>query len=483
MAETIAQEDRPNIELKSPAKQIVAFTGPFIFCAITILGTYGARVATPKIVAMFNAQSYYVLLTVIASITAALGTPIGGKLGDIFGRKKALCTCLAVSTVGSILMFFCRSWWPYFFARAILGFIGGLEMGMMMGVTADVTTKAERPFYFAFQGTFAAVAIMLGSTLGGAICDYLSPLYIHLFSAPLSLLCLLSLLIFYKNKPGVKAKIDWMGILFLAVFLGFTLCTISLANNLFRWSDPIAWVLLAVGFAGLVLLLWWEKNKAASPIIPLSVFQIRTYRTIVIFVCLLLPYNALVTTYLPALMQYGQGFSATAAGFVSLPKGVIAIVLPGIVSGWMIKSRRGTLLERAKKINLLSGVFLIAALVLIVLSWNSSMNYIMYIIALCIIGLGEMCYKVGASPFVNEDLPVALIGAGLAVNTFCQTLMNTVCPAVFGAVYNSMGGVDNVLASWPVMCYFALAVTAAGLIYGMIALKAKANHAKEQLAA
>ena len=345
-------------------------------------------------------------------------------------------------------------------------------MGIMGAIISDVTTLAERPRYMSLISMVTAFSIMFGAALGGVVVDYLGPRWIYFFSCFLNIALLVLFGLCYVNKPSSnKVQIDWVGMLFLALFLSPVLICTSLVYNVFMWTDPIAIILIAISLVSFFLLIWWEKNKAQSPIIPLNLFAFKTYRAAVIIIMLLLGYNSLVTTYLTLYMQTGLGFSATMSGFVSTPKGVIGIFLPGIIGAWLTANNGAKMEGRTRIANISAAFMIIISSVIFYVMGGSDLNtaYVAFIVALLIIGVGEALYKVAGQPLVQAEVPNTLLGASMAIYSFCQTLANTVYPAVFGAIYNSDPG--GIVSAFPKMCIVTIAFAVLGAVASVVLLK------------
>lgn len=144
--------------------------------------SFALPVAFPALLSHYNLMAWYAIFGGISSLGSCLVTPIGGKLGDRFGRRRV---CLTVGWVRLAMMLLCAvemtpAW---FFAVYVAGnLLGGLLGAYPSAILSDVTTAEERPRWFGVFGTIQGLAFLLGLFLGGVLSDLFGPLSLFLFS-------------------------------------------------------------------------------------------------------------------------------------------------------------------------------------------------------------------------------------------------------------------------------------------------------------
>jgi MFS family permease len=100
-------------------------------------------------------------------ITSTIVTPLYGKLGDIYGRKKLFIIAISVFIIGSVLCTFATSMGSLAFYRAVQGLGAGGLFSLALAIIGDIVPPRERAKY---QGYFLAVfgtASVLGPVIGG----------------------------------------------------------------------------------------------------------------------------------------------------------------------------------------------------------------------------------------------------------------------------------------------------------------------------
>jgi predicted MFS family arabinose efflux permease len=137
-----------------------------------------------------------------------------------------------------------------------------------------------------------------------------------------------------SRAEGASDHFDWLGAGVVVVAVG-GLAFGAIRGQDRQWSDPVAFVSLAVGIVALVAFPFLMARRP-NPLVPLSLFRRRRFATINLSTLLI--YGALYTilVFQGLLLQGTLGYSATAAGVVALPTGILLTVLSprvGAVAG------------------------------------------------------------------------------------------------------------------------------------------------------
>ncbi|MEY4425504.1 MAG: hypothetical protein RJB56_1131, partial [Actinomycetota bacterium] len=151
-------------------------------------------------------------------ITSTISTPIYGKLGDIFGRRRLFIIAITIFIVGSLLCGTAADMMQLASFRAVQGIGAGGLFSLAMTVLADMVPPRERAKY---QGAFLAVfgsSSVLGPLVGGLFAGVPSILWVDgwrwvfLINLPIGLIAL-SLVVSFLHVPHIakKHRIDWWG--------------------------------------------------------------------------------------------------------------------------------------------------------------------------------------------------------------------------------------------------------------------------------
>jgi EmrB/QacA subfamily drug resistance transporter len=296
----------------------------------TVVGT-----ALPRIVTELHGNSLYTWAVTIYLLTATISGPIYGKLSDLFGRRPIVIFAVGLFLISSALAGLSQEMWQLILFRGLQGLGGGAVFPIALAVVADLYTPAERGKYLGFFGAVFGVSSLIGPGIGGFITDTFSWHWIFFINIPIGLI---SLFILWRLLPAIRRpeagrNIDYVG---AAVFaLAIAPFLIGLTNKQTgQWADPAVGGLILVGLAFGALFVWIE-SRVAEPIVPLSLFRIRTFTISVtsMFLAAFGFFTAVI--FLPRWFQTVAGATATESGYNILPL-LAGLIFSAIASGQIV---------------------------------------------------------------------------------------------------------------------------------------------------
>lgn len=244
---------------------------------------------------------------------------LGGRLGDIFGRRNVFLLGLAGFGIFSALGGAAPNYAVLVIARAGQGIFGALLAPATLALlTVTFTDPKERAKAFGIFGGLAGGGGALGLILGGLLTDQLSwrfTLYVNLLIAIPALIAAVRLLA--KDRPTEAPGHDLVGT--VAVTGGLFSLVYGFANAESNgWTDTWTMVWIAVGFA-LVAVFTVIETRVEHPILPLRVLADRNRFSSLL--SMLLTGGALfgVFLFLTYYLQTGLLYSPTKTGFAFLP--------------------------------------------------------------------------------------------------------------------------------------------------------------------
>lgn len=299
-----------------------------------VLDTSVANVSLPHIAGSLSAgvdESTWVLTSYLVSNAIVL--PLTGWLSNVFGRKQFYMACVAIFTVSSFFCGLAPSLPMLVFFRVIQGAGGGGLQPISQAILVDSFPREKQGMAMAVYGMGVVVAPTIGPTLGGWITDSFTWRWIFFINIPVGIVSILMTTMLIKNPPYMKKlrlRIDYIGIAFLSVGLGFLQVVLDKGQR-DDWfgSHFIVWASI-IGATGLVGAVIWELLQK-EPVVDLHLLKERNF-AVAVFTMYILGFILYGTTVLlPILMQTLMGYSAMQSGLVLLPGGAIMIAILPIV--------------------------------------------------------------------------------------------------------------------------------------------------------
>ncbi len=305
--------------------------------AVFLDGTI-VNVALPRIgrelpatlVGVLEGQTYIVsgYLAVLAALLI-----VAGALSDHYGRRRIFSLGLAAFAITSALCGVAPTMETLIVARLLQGAAGALLVPGSLSLITQAFDADERAHAFGVWAAATSGMVLLGPLLGGMLVDTAGWRFAFLINVPILAVALWATRAHLRESRDETsdARFDWLGSTVGALAVG------GLSFGLIRgqereWSDPIAWVILSIGAIALVafpILMATRRN----PLVPLDLFRSRTFASINLATFFL--YGALYVTfsYQGIVFQGVLGYTALAAGAVSLPIGISLTLLSTRVGG------------------------------------------------------------------------------------------------------------------------------------------------------
>jgi EmrB/QacA subfamily drug resistance transporter len=263
---------------------------------------------------------------------------LGGRLADLFGRRRAFLAGLAGFAVASAVGGAATSFGMLVAARAGQGVSGALLAPAALSLlTTTFTEPRERAKAFSVFGVIAGAGGAVGLLLGGVLTEYVDwrwCLYVNLFFAAAAFAGGLAVLPGFRSA-GPRPRLDLPGT--VAVSAGVFGVVFGSANaERTGWGAPSAWGFLAAGALLLVAFVWWQV-RAPHPLLPLRVLLDRdrgaSFLAILVVGCGLMGVFLFLTYYL----QLSLGYSALNTGLAFLPMIGAMGVAPVLAAGLLPK--------------------------------------------------------------------------------------------------------------------------------------------------
>uniref|UniRef100_UPI00066BB724 MDR family MFS transporter n=1 Tax=Streptomyces sp. SBT349 TaxID=1580539 RepID=UPI00066BB724 len=291
--------------------------------------------ALPTIVSDLGGLDHLSWVVTAYLLASTAGTPLWGKLGDQYGRKKLFQTAILIFLVGSALCGIARNLPELIAFRFLQGLGGGGLIVLSMAIVGDLVPPRERGRY---QGLFGAVfgaTSVLGPLLGGLFVDHLSWRWVFYVNLPVGALALavIAAVLHVPVRPR-RHVIDYAGTFLIAAVAAALVVIASLGGTTWAWGSWQVIGLAVLAALGLAAFLRVER-RAVEPVLPLSLFRVRTFALCcaIAFVIGFAMFGGM--TYLPTFLQVVHGISPTLSGVHLLPM-VLGLLLASTLSGQLI---------------------------------------------------------------------------------------------------------------------------------------------------
>ena len=310
------------------------------------LDTTIANVALPYIaggMGVSEDEASWVITTYL--VANAVSLTASSFLAPRLGRKSFFLMCLALFTASSVLCGFAPNLQTLLLCRVLQGLAGGGMVPVSQSILADAFPPEKRGQAFALFGIAVVVAPVVGPTLGGWISDNWSWQWCFEVNGPVGLLALGLIAVTLREPPSAVAErkrlarqgngFDLVGFALVATFLGALELALDrgLEDDWFG-SNFIVTVVTVCALA-FVLMIPWELSRR-DPIIDVRMVATRQFGACFLVMAATGAILLATTNYLPQLVQQEYGYTATWAGLVLSPGGlVLALMMPvaGRLSG------------------------------------------------------------------------------------------------------------------------------------------------------
>jgi EmrB/QacA subfamily drug resistance transporter len=262
---------------------------------------------------------------------AAMVLP-GGAISDLFGRVPVMRCGLAAFGAGSVLAATAGTPAMLITGRLVQGLGGAFLVPGSLALINSSFERADRPAAIGFWTAWTGTAFALGPLLGGLTVDLLGWRWIFVLSAiPVAIGFALTFWLRQIPGPSERPRVDVAGAALSAVGLAATVYAL-IEQGRRGWDDPRVRVALVVGVAALLAFVAWQR-RARHPMVPPGLFATRNFtgaNLVTAFVYGGITMGSLaITLYLMEV----AGYSATAAGLITLPSPIMSLLFARGVGG------------------------------------------------------------------------------------------------------------------------------------------------------
>ncbi|MDO7882238.1 MFS transporter [Salinibacterium soli] len=350
---------------------------------------------------------------------------LAGSLSDLFGRIVILRAGLIGFGVASVLIAVAPSAELVIVLRALQGVAGALLVPSSLAIITSTFRGGAQARAIGSWTAWTSAAFLAGPFLGGLFVQFLSWRWVFAINViPITVTLVLLAALGHRDERRPGARVDVLGAILGVVGLGGPVFALIEQQN-FGWGSPVILVPFIVGVVSFAAFLWWQ-SRAASPMLPLSLFRERNFSagniaTAFVYAALSVS-GFIVVIYL----QQVAGFPPTLAALAFLPVSIANVLLSRVFGG--LSARFGP------RFFMTVGPLLAGVGHLLFLSMGAEVDYWTQVLP------GVLVFSVGISMTV-APLTAAILGAVPAEQSGIGSAVNNAVARVAGLVAIALLGI------------------------------------------
>ncbi|MGO2110239.1 MAG: MFS transporter [Pseudoclavibacter sp.] len=369
--------------------------------------------------------AWVVTITLLAS---ACATPISGRLGDMYGKRRIVLILIGFLLLGSVIAALSPSIVGVIIGRGLQGITMGV-VPLGISIMRDILPPNRLGTAVALMSATMGVGGSLGLPVSAFIVENFDWHYLFWVSALLGVIALVAV-VFLVPESVIRTagRFDFLGVVGLSAGLAGILLAISRGSD-WGWLSGTT---LGFGIGGVaILLVWgWYQLRTPAPLIDLRV----TARPAVLFtnlaaICMgfaLFGSNVLLPQMLELPVESGSGFGVGVfqTALLVMPAGVVMMLISPI-SGW---------LERTvgPRVMLTSGSIAVTLSYVFLLIWHDQVYHLF--IANLIVGIGIGLGFAAMPMLIMRSVPAEETGVSNGINALARSLGTSTASAVMAAV-------------------------------------------------
>lgn len=361
-------------------------------------------------------------------LAAAVATPVAGRLGDMYGKRRMLLTSLVLLVAGSALCALSDSLAPMVCGRALQGLAAGV-IPLGISIMRDELPAERLTAATALMSASLGVGGALGLPAAAFLAEHTNWHVLFWTSAGLGVVVtVLVLTLVPESSQRTGGTFDGVGAVLLSVALLSLLLAVSKGAN-WGWGSAITLGLLALAVVALAVWVWWEL-RVREPLVDLRTTirkqVLLTNLASAVFGFAMFAQSLVIPQILqlPTATGYGLGRSMMAVGLVMAPSGLIMMLTAPLSA--RVSAAKGP------RVSLLLGALVVAAGYALGLVMMSAVWHL--VVMSCVIGAGiGLAY--GAIPaLIMSAVPVTETAAANALNTLMRSIGTSFASAIAGVV-------------------------------------------------
>jgi EmrB/QacA subfamily drug resistance transporter len=353
----------------------------------------------------------------------------GGKLADLFGRRRIFIFGLVVFTLSSLACGLATNGETLIAARAVQGVGAALMSPATLSIITATFPPRQRGMAMGIWVGVSAVALALGPITGGLLAEYATWSWIFFINVPIGAFAILAARIVIRETKdtSLEQRLDLPGLATSGAGL-FALTYALIEANAKGWTSPEILSLFGVAVAGFAAFIALERRQRA-PMLDLSLFRNRTFTGANLTMLLVALSMFGVFFFVSLFVQNILGYSPVQAGAAFLPMTLCIVFIAPVA---------GKLSDRIGSRWLMSAGMVLVAVSLVLFSLlDESSTFWNLFPALLVGGAGLALAMTPTTSAAMSSVPVDKAGVGSGVLNSSRQVGGALGIAVMGAILGS----------------------------------------------
>lgn len=365
-------------------------------------------------------------------LTQAVAIPLSGRFADLFGRKPLLFIGLVLFLIGSSACGLAPNMVTLILFRIVQGIGAGCVLPVTQTLISDIYSPAVRARIQGYLSSIWAFAAICGPLVGAILVTRLSWRWIFWINVPLGLAAfVLLILVLHERREPREHQIDYAGSALMALGIGLLMFALNQATSL----GLTLFLVLLLATALLLVLLYFQEQRAAEPVMPLRVWRNPIVLAASVACFTVGAITMAASGFLPAYVQGVMGETPLIAGYTVSVSSVT----------WMFGSAAGgkIMLGSSYRVATTIGSCIVVCGALMLIGLEPQRGPIWAGIGTALTGLGmglfQNTFFLAAQAAVTRDER----GTATASTLFARILGQSVGTALFGGIVN-LGLADRI---------------------------------------
>ncbi|MGV8970722.1 MAG: MFS transporter [Rhodoglobus sp.] len=383
----------------------------------------------PRLPGLLDAQPADVSWVLTATLlSAVISTPISGRLGDMFGKRRLLLLLLAILVGGSIICAISSTLIPLVIGRAFQGIgIGVVPLGI--SILRDVIHPRNLGGAVALVSATLGVGGAVGLPLAATIAEFADWHWLFVLATALGLVAIVAVaMVSPVSTLRTGGAFDYPGAVGLAVGLFGVIMAVSKGAE-WGWLSPLTLTLL---LGGVLVLIGWGvfELRSRNPLIDLRVASRRAVlltnlaSIAVGFAFFVVNASLPLVLEAPVATGYGLGLPLILASLCLMPLGLVMFFMSPVAA--RLSAARGA------RTSLILGSAIVAAGFILAIFFLDQVWHVILVSTITGIGVG---FAYAAMPtLIMQSVPPHETAAANGLNSVMRTLGSTFSATLVGVI-------------------------------------------------